>query len=64
MSLIVGEINAHHSRWDTNTNKDEGGKQLTDEIDAADNTILSEDEAAMAIDKWPVNFTRHKFGLQ
>ena len=45
MSLIVGDINAHHSRWDTNTNEDERGEQLADEIDAADYTILSENEA-------------------
>ena len=45
MSLIVGDINAHHSRWDINTNEDEGGEQLADEIDAADYTILSEKEA-------------------
>ena len=45
MSLIVGDINTHHSRWDTNTNEEETGEQLDDEIDAADNTILSENEA-------------------
>ena len=45
MSLIVGDINAHHSRCDTNTNEDERGEQLADEIDAADYTILSENEA-------------------
>ena len=45
MLLIVGDINAHYSRWDTNTNKDVRGEQLADEIDAADNTILSENEA-------------------
>ena len=44
-SPIVGDINAHHSRWDTNANKDERGEQLADEIDAADYTILSENEA-------------------
>ena len=42
MSLIVGDINAHHSRWDTNTNEDERGEQLADKIDAADYTILKE----------------------
>ena len=26
MSLIVGDINAHHSRWDTNTNEDDRGE--------------------------------------
>ena len=36
MSLIVGDINAHYPRWDTNTNEDERGEQLADEIDAAD----------------------------
>ena len=41
MSLIVGDINAHHSRWDTNTNEDERGEQLADEIDATDYTILN-----------------------
>ena len=45
MSLIVGDINAKHSRWDTNINDDERGEQLADEIDAADYTILSENEA-------------------
>ena len=45
MSLIVGDINAHHSRWDTNTNEDERCEQLADEIDAADYTILNENEA-------------------
>ena len=45
MSLIVGDINAHHSRWDTNTNEDERGEQLADEIDAAGYTILRENEA-------------------
>ena len=44
MSLIVWNINAHHSRWDTNTNEDERGEQLADEIDAMDYTILSENE--------------------
>ena len=45
MSLIVGNINAHHSRLDTNTSEDERSEQLADEIDAADYTILSENEA-------------------
>ena len=45
MSLIVGDINAHHSRWNTNTNEDESGEQLADEIDASDYTILNEIEA-------------------
>ena len=45
MSLIVGDINAHQSRWDTKTNEDERGEQLADEIDAADYTILNENEA-------------------
>ena len=45
MSLIVGDINTHHSRWHTNTNEDERGEQLADEIDAADYTILNENEA-------------------
>ena len=45
MSFIVGDINAHHSRWDTNTNEDERGEQLPDEIDAADHTILNGNEA-------------------
>ena len=42
MSLIIGDINAHHSRWDANTNEDKTCEQLADEIDAADYTILSE----------------------
>ena len=41
MSLIVGDINAHHSRWNTITNEEERGEQLADEIDAADYTILN-----------------------
>ena len=45
MSLIVGDINAHHSRWDTNTNEDKRGEQLADKIDAADYTVLRENEA-------------------
>ena len=45
MSLIVGDINAHHSRLDTSTNEDERGEQLADEIDAADYSILSENGA-------------------
>ena len=45
MSLIVVEINAHHSRWDTDTNEEERGEQLADENDAADYSILSENEA-------------------
>ena len=45
MSLIVGDINAHPSRWDTNSNEDERDKQLADKIDAADYTILNENEA-------------------
>ena len=45
MSLIVGDINARHSRWDTNTSEVERGEQLADEIDAADYTILNENES-------------------
>ena len=45
MSLIVGDINAHHSRWDANTNEEERGDQLIDKIDAADYAILSENVA-------------------
>ena len=45
MSLILRDINAHHSRWDTNTSKCERGEQLSDDIDAADYTILNENEA-------------------
>ena len=45
MSLIVGDINAHHSRWKTNTNEDERVEQLANEIDAADYTTLSDNEA-------------------
>ena len=45
MSLIVGDINAHHSRWDANTNEEERGQQLAEEIDATDYTIPSENEA-------------------
>ena len=45
MSLIVGDINALHSRLDTNTNEGERDEQLADEIDEADYTILNENEA-------------------
>ena len=45
MSIIVGDINAHHSRWDTNTNEDERGEQLANKIDATDYTILNENKA-------------------
>ena len=45
MSLIVEDINAHHSRWDTNTFEDDRGEKLPDDIDAADYTILNENEA-------------------
>ena len=45
MSLIVGDINAHHFRWDTNSSEDERVEQLADEIDAADNTIPNENDA-------------------
>ena len=45
MSLIVEDINAHHFRWDTNTNKVGRGEQLADEIGTADSIILKENEA-------------------
>ena len=45
MSLVDRGINEHHSKWDTNTNEDEIGERLADEFDAADYTILSENEA-------------------
>ena len=45
ISLTVWDIDAHHSRWDTNTNEDERGKQIAVEIDTADNTIPNENEA-------------------
>ena len=45
MSLIVVDINAHDSRWNANTNEDERGEQLADEIDAGDYAIFSENEA-------------------
>ena len=35
----------HHSIGDTNINEDERGEQLADEMDAADYTILNENEA-------------------
>ena len=56
MSLILGDINAHHSRWDTNTDEEERGKQLADKIDSAGYTILNENEATLY-------FARHQFGL-
>ena len=45
MSLIVVDINAHHSRLDTYINEDERGEQLADEINASHYTILNENEA-------------------
>ena len=45
MSLIVGDNNAHQSRWDTNTYKDERGEQPADVIDIASYTILDKNEA-------------------
>ena len=45
ISLTVGDINAHHPRWDTNTSEGERGEQLADETDAAECTILNENEA-------------------
>ena len=45
MSLIAGDINVHHSRLDTN--EDIRGEHLADETDAADYTILSENEATL-----------------
>ena len=45
ISLIVGDINGHHSRLDKNTYEEELGEQLADEINAADYTILNENEA-------------------
>ena len=41
MSIIVGNINTHHSRLETNTNEDERGEQAADEIDAPDYSIKS-----------------------
>ena len=43
--LLLVNIYAHQSWWDTNTNEDERGEQLADEIDAAEYTILNENEA-------------------
>ena len=45
MSLIVGDVNVHHSIWHANTDEGERGERLCDEIDAADHTIISENEA-------------------
>ena len=45
MSIIVGDINAHHSRWELNTNEDERGERPADEIDATHYTILIDNEA-------------------
>ena len=45
MSLIIGDISVHHSRWNTNTNEDERGEKQADKIEAADYTILNENEA-------------------
>ena len=43
--IIVWDINAHHSRLDTNTNEDERGEQLADKINAANYTTLNKNEA-------------------
>ena len=45
MSLVVGDINEHHSKWNTNTNEDERSEQPAVEIDIADYAIRSENEA-------------------
>ena len=45
ISLTDGDINEHHSRWDTNTNGVERGEQLADAINAAVYAILNEKEA-------------------
>ena len=45
MSLVVGDINAHHSRWGTNTSEDKRGEQLADQINTASYTIHNENEA-------------------
>ena len=45
MSLIVGDIIAHHSKLDTNANEDERDEQLADEIDTAECTLPNESEA-------------------
>ena len=44
VSLFVGDINAQQSRWYSNTNEDERGEQLPDDIDAAHYTIFNENE--------------------
>ena len=49
MLLIVGDVNALHSRWDTSTSEDGRGEQLADEIDAAYYTIFDENEATLDI---------------
>ena len=51
MSLIVGDINAHHSRWDTNTKEDERVKQVANKVDAAEYIIFCENEAT----RLPIN---------
>ena len=57
MSFIFGDINAHPSRLDTNTSEDEVGEQLADEIDAADYTILNENEATqLPTNCWSTSF--------
>ena len=45
MSLIVGDDNAHHSRWDRKSSDDERSEQLADEFDIYDYTILIENKA-------------------
>ena len=45
MLLVVEDTNAHHSRWDTNTNEDERGEQLAGKIDAADHMNINENTA-------------------
>ena len=51
LSVVVGDINTHHSRLDWNTNEEERCEQLADELDAADYTSINENEAS----RFPTN---------
>ena len=45
MSIILGDINAYHSRLDTSTIEGDSVEKLADYVKTADFTILSENEA-------------------
>ena len=64
VSIIIGDINAHHSRLETNTKEDESGKQLAKRNQYSRLYHSQREQSYAATDKWSVNFARHQFGLQ